>query len=45
VVEYLQQVDGFLQRLLLLVHITSGQPARATKLLGLRHHNTLQGRH
>jgi hypothetical protein len=38
-------VDGFLQCLLLLVHITSRQPARATKLLGLRHRNTLQGRH
>jgi hypothetical protein len=45
VANYLQQVDRFLQRLLLLVHITSGQPARATELLGLRHRNTLQGRH
>jgi hypothetical protein len=45
VTQYLQRVDGFLQRLLLLVHITSSQPARATELLGLRHRNTLQGRH
>jgi hypothetical protein len=45
VAQYLQQVDKFLQCLLLLVHITGGQPARATKLLGLCHCNTLQGRH
>jgi hypothetical protein len=38
-------VDGFLQWLLLLIHITSSQPARATELLGLCHRNTLQGRH
>jgi hypothetical protein len=43
--EYLRQVDRFLQRLLLLVHITGGQPARATELLSLRHRNTIQGRH
>ena len=43
--KYLQQVDRFLHRLLLLVHITGGQPIRATELLSLRHSNTVHGRH
>jgi hypothetical protein len=43
--QYLQQVKGFLERLLLLVHITGGQPAWATELLSLRHSNTIHGRH
>lgn len=43
--KYLAQVESFLQRLLLLVHITGGQPARATELLSLRHSNTVHGRH
>jgi hypothetical protein len=42
---YLQQVDRFLERLLLLVHITAGQPGRATELLSLRYVNTVHGRH
>lgn len=42
---YLQQVDRFLQRPLLLVHFTGGQPLRATELLSLRHSNTVHGRH
>jgi hypothetical protein len=41
---YLQQVDRFLERLLR-VHITAGQPGRATELLSLRHSNTIHGRH
>jgi hypothetical protein len=43
--KYLQQVDRFLHRLLLLVHITGDQPLRATELLSLRHSNTVHGRH
>jgi hypothetical protein len=43
--EYMQQVDAFLERLLLLVHLTSGQPARGTELLTLRYENTLHGHH
>jgi hypothetical protein len=43
--KYMRQIDAFFQRRVLLVHITSGQPARATELLGLRHHNTLQDSH
>jgi hypothetical protein len=42
---YLRQVDQFLERLLLLIHLTAGQPGRATELLGLRHKNTVHGRH
>ncbi|KAJ6111298.1 hypothetical protein N7486_003533 [Penicillium sp. IBT 16267x] len=42
---YLDWVDEFLQRLLLLVHMTSGQPARATGLISIRHCNTPEGRH
>ncbi|RHZ43205.1 uncharacterized protein CDV56_100262 [Aspergillus thermomutatus] len=45
VAQYLQEVDRFLQRLLLLVHITRGQPGRATELLTLTHSNTKHGRH
>jgi hypothetical protein len=42
---YQDQIRRFLQRLLLLCHITAGQPARATELLSLRHSNTVNGRH
>jgi hypothetical protein len=45
VAQYLQRVDRFLQRLLLLVHITGGQPGRATELLSLTHSNTKHSRH
>jgi len=38
-----KKVDDFLKSLLLLVHLTSGQPARGTELLSLRHSNTMQG--
>jgi hypothetical protein len=42
---YFAQVDQFLERMLLLVHITSGQPARGTELMALQHSNTAQGHH
>jgi hypothetical protein len=42
---YRRQVDAFLERLLLLVHLTSGQPARGTEVLSLRHVNTISGHH
>lgn len=45
VAQYLRHVEEFLQRLLLLVHITGGQPGRATELLCLTHSNTKHGRH
>jgi hypothetical protein len=42
---YADQVDAFLERLLLLIHMTSGQPARGTELLTLSHSNGPLGRH
>jgi hypothetical protein len=38
--QYIQLVQAFLHRLLLLVHITGGQPARGTELLTLRWRNS-----
>jgi hypothetical protein len=43
--DYKKQLDAFLERLLLLVHLTSGQPARGTELLSLRYINTVNGSH
>jgi hypothetical protein len=37
---YRAQVDQFLETLLLLVHLTAGQPARGTEITGLPHVNT-----
>ncbi|KAF9882715.1 hypothetical protein FE257_005499, partial [Aspergillus nanangensis] len=45
VTQYQRDIESFLQRLLLLVHITGGQPGRATELLSLCHSNTKHGRH
>jgi len=42
---YITRVKDFLRRLLLLCHLTSGQPARGTEILSLRHSNTAQGHH
>lgn len=41
--EYLQLTCSFLRRLLLLMHITGGQPARATELVLLRWRNSAHG--
>jgi hypothetical protein len=38
--KYRRQVDRFLEHLLLLVHLTSGQPTRGTEIISLRHVNT-----
>ena len=40
---YLRQVDAFLHRLLLLVHLTAGQLSRGTELLSLQYCNTTHG--
>jgi len=37
---YFEKVDQFLERLLLLIHMTGGQPPRGTELIGLQHSNT-----
>jgi hypothetical protein len=42
---YFDKVDKFLERLLLLIHMTGGQPPRGTELIGLQHSNTAQGQH
>lgn len=41
--QYKSRVEAFLELLLLLVHITSGQPARGTELLSVQHCNTVYG--
>ena len=41
--DYLCSISSFLETLWVLVHITSGQPARAPELLSARYCNTLQG--
>ena len=43
--EYLSAISRFLETLWLLVHITSGQPARVSEELGIRYCNTMQGEH
>src|SRR5436309_3473959 len=43
--DYLDSVSLFLEKLLVLMHMTGGQPARAPELLSLRYCNTLQGGH
>ena len=43
--DYLVLVDAFLERLLLLIHLTAGQPARGSEILSLRHVNTVNGHH
>jgi hypothetical protein len=43
--QYVAKILSFLERLLLLVLSTSGQPARGTKGLSLRHCNTMNGHH
>ncbi|KAL6406140.1 hypothetical protein AUP68_10703 [Ilyonectria robusta] len=40
---YLSTVNAFLERLLLLVHLTGGQPARGTELLCIQHSNPRDG--
>lgn len=42
--DYTQKVNRFLDILLLLIHITSGQPARGTETLSLRYANTMHHR-
>lgn len=43
VARYLQQVNAFLERLLLLIHITGGQPPRGTEIIATRHRNSHYG--
>jgi hypothetical protein len=43
--KYISKINSFLERLLLIVHFTAGQPARGIEILGLRHCNTVNGHH
>ena len=42
--QYLEDCKQFMEQLLVLVHITGGQPARGTEILGLQYENTVQRR-
>ena len=42
---YIHHVDRFRTNLAVLCHITSGQPARATEILSIRHRNSYEGGH
>ncbi|KAF3031497.1 hypothetical protein E8E11_000866 [Didymella keratinophila] len=42
---YFSKLDNFLEQILLLIHLTAGQPARGTELMSLQHSNTAQGHH
>ena len=41
--DWMRQVDQFRARLLVLMHITGGQPARGTEILSVRYRNTSVG--
>jgi hypothetical protein len=43
--DWFRQLDAFRGKLLALLHLTGGQPARGTELLSVRHSNTMQGGH
>ena len=40
---YIGQVVEFCEKLLMLMHFTDGQPARAPEILSVRHCNTMRG--
>ncbi len=42
---YMHQVVEYREKLLVLIHVTGGQPARAPELLSVRHSNTIKGEH
>jgi hypothetical protein len=42
---YIDQVKVLLDKLLVLVHVVGGQPARGTEILSVRHSNTVTGKH
>jgi hypothetical protein len=43
--KYMGAVKEFRMQLLILMHITGGQPARAQEILSVRHENTTKGNH
>jgi len=42
---YMDRVVAFREKLIALMHITGGQPGRATEILSVRHSNTIKGGH
>ena len=42
---YMEQIVEFREKLLVLMHFTGGQPARAPEILSVRHCNTTRGEH
>ncbi len=42
---YMHQVMEYREKLLMLIHVTGEQPARAPELLSIRHSNTIKGEH
>ena len=43
--DWMRQVVAFRSQLLILMHMTGGQPARGTEILSVRHRNTVEGGH
>ncbi|KAH0548600.1 hypothetical protein GP486_007856 [Trichoglossum hirsutum] len=43
--DYMDKISLFMERLMVLIHISAGQPARARELLSLRYCNTEKGGH
>ena len=41
----MDQVKALLHKLLVLIYVVGGQPARGTKILSVRHSNTVAGKH
>jgi hypothetical protein len=42
---YFDKLDQFIEQLLLLIHMTEGQPLRGTEHIGLQHSNNAQRQH
>jgi hypothetical protein len=42
---YIDQVIAFQEKLIVLMHITGGQPARGLEIISVRHSNTVKGGH
>ncbi|KAI8930521.1 hypothetical protein NX059_012133 [Plenodomus lindquistii] len=42
---YMDQVVAFREKLIVLMHMTGGQPARGPEIMSIRHSNTVQGGH
>jgi len=41
--KYYRRVEQFQEQLLLLMHLTGGQPARAPEIISIRHRNSSNG--